>query len=119
MTELDTIIAETLESLQEEKYRLRTYQIGLLLKIDSSYGVEETLQDIRSIGGVTVVTSLDSIYRKSTATYMSHVRVKFHPQKESTTAKTFIKDHLLPVVRSSEIPGCTVIRLTSQVEEIL
>jgi hypothetical protein len=119
MTDLDTIIAETLESLQEEKYKLRTYQIELLLKIDSEFGVEETLQDIRSIGGITVVTALDSLFRKASGTYMSHVRIKFHPQKDSTTPKTFVKDHLLPVIRSSEIPGCTVIRNVSQVEEIV
>lgn len=118
MTDLDTIIAETLENLHEERYKLRTYQLELLLKIDSEFGVEETLQDIRSIGGVTVVTAMDSLFRKSSGTYMSHVRVKFHPQKDSTTPKTFVKDHLLPVIRSSEIPGCTVIRIVSQVAEI-
>ena len=118
MTDLDKIIAETLETLHEEKYKLRTYQIELLLKIESEYGVEETLQDIRSIGGVTVVTALDSLFRKSSSTYMSHVKIKFHPQKDSTPPKSFVKDHLLPVIRSSEIPGCTVLRVVKQVSQI-
>ena len=62
MTDLDKVIEETLESLQEERYKLRMYQLELLLKIESEFGVEETLQDIRSIGGVTVVTALDSLF---------------------------------------------------------
>tara|TARA_B100001287_G_scaffold203956_1_gene173216 strand:+ start:547 stop:903 length:357 start_codon:yes stop_codon:yes gene_type:complete len=115
---LDIIIDEALERLKEEKYKLRTFQIELLLKIDADYGVEETLQDIRSIGGVTVVTALDSIFRKSSRSYLSQIKVKFHPQKDSTTAKKFVKDHLLPVIRSSEIPGTTVIRIASGVEQI-
>ena len=118
MIDLDTVIEETLESLHEDKYKLRVYQIGLLLKIDSEFGVEETLQDIRSIGGVTVVTAVDSLFRKSTGSYLSQVKIKFHPQKDSTTPKKFVKDHLLPVIRSTEIPGCTVIRVYSGIERL-
>ena len=117
-TEIDRVIEENLEKLHEEKYKLRIFQINLLLKIDSEYGVEETLQDIRSIGGVTVVTALDSLFRKSSKSYLSSIRIKFHPQKDSTTAKTFVKDHLLPVIRSSEIPGCTVVRIETPPEQI-
>ena len=109
-TEIDRVIEEKLEQLHEEKYKLRIFQVELLLKIDSEYGVEETLQDIRSIGGVTVVTALDSIFRKGLGSYLSKVRIKFHPQKDSTRPITFVKEHLLPVIRSSEIPGCTVVR---------
>ena len=117
--DLDTIIDEKLEFLREEKYKLRMYQVELLLRIDSEYGVEETLQDIRSIGGVTVVTALDSLFRKSSGSYLSRIRIKFHPQQDSTTPKTFIKDHLLPIIRSSEIPGTTVVRLIGQAQEII
>lgn len=115
---IDNVIAEQLFLLQEEKYKLRMFQIELLLRIDSEYGVEETLQDIRSIGGVTVVTALDSLFRKSLGSYLSHIKIKFHPQKDSTTPKTFVKDHLLPVIRSAEIPGTTVIRMVSGPREI-
>jgi hypothetical protein len=64
LTEIDKVIEEKLELLHEEKYKLRTFQVEILLKIQSDFGVEETLQDIRSIGGVTVVTALDSYFRK-------------------------------------------------------
>ena len=117
-TEIDQIIEQKLEKLHEEKYKLRTFQVELLLKIQSESGVEETLQDIRPIGGVTVVTALDSLFRKGLGSYLSKVKIKFHPQKDSTRAITFVKDHLLPVIRSSEIPGCTVVRVVSSPTQI-
>ena len=115
---IDRVIDEQLDILKEEKYKLRTFQIQLLLKIAAIRGVEETLQDIRSIGGVTVVTALDSTYRDSSSAYFSHIRVKFHPQKDTTPPRTFIKDHLLPVIRSSEIPDTTVVRIIGVPEQV-
>tara|TARA_Y100000034_G_scaffold135530_1_gene207809 strand:+ start:388 stop:753 length:366 start_codon:yes stop_codon:yes gene_type:complete len=112
-TKIDHIIEEKLDLLHEEKYKLRLFKVEILLRIQSEAGVEETLQDIRSIGGVTVVTAMDSLFRKTSKSYLSHVGIKFHPQKDSTTPRTFIKDHLLPIIRGAEIPGCTVIRLMS------
>ena len=112
---IDAAITSSLYALREEKYKLRMFQVELAVRIDSEYGVDTTLQDIRSIGGVTVVTALDSLFRKTSGTdvgsYLSNIRIKFHPQKDSTTAKTFVKDHLLPAIRSSEIPGCKVVRV--------
>ncbi len=115
---VDQVIEENLRRLHEEKYKLRTFQAELLIRIDSDYGVEETLQDIRSISGVTVVTALDSVFRKDSGSYLSHIKVKYHPRSESVTGKTFMKDHLLPTIRSSEIPGCKVIRTVKQPEQI-
>jgi len=117
-TELDHIIEEKLEFLYEEKYKLRTFQVEILLKIQSDFGVEETLQDIRSIGGVTVVTALDSYFRKGLGSYLSKIKIKFHPQKDSTRAITFVKDHMLPVIRGAEIPGCTVVRIMKSPSQI-
>jgi|GEM_PF-2659068 hypothetical protein len=119
---VDDIIDEKIFLLQEEKYKLRIFSVELLVRISSEYGVEETLQDIRSITGVTVVTALDSLFRSTggtgAGTYMSHIRIKFHPQKDSTTAKAYLKDALLPVIRGSEIPGCTVIRVVSLPQKV-
>ena len=108
---IDNVIADKLMQLREEKYKLRTFQIEMVVRIDSDFGVEETLQDIRSIGGVTVVTALDSAFRGNTKSYLSHIKIKFHPKSDSTGAKTFLKDHLLPTIRGSEIPGCKVVRV--------
>ena len=115
---IDQVIDSELQKLKEEKYKLRTFQTEILIRIDSNYGVEETLQDIRSISGVTVVTAMDSLFRKDSGTYMSHIKIKYHPRSESVTGKTFMKDHLLPTIRSSEIPGCKVVRIVKQPRQI-
>ena len=115
---IDDIIQEKLEQLHEEKYKLRTFEMELLIRIDSEYGVEETLQDIRSLGGVTVVTALDSLFRKDSGSYLSHIKIKFHPRSDSITPKKFVKDHLLPMIRSQEIPGSKVIRTIKQPVQI-
>ncbi len=115
---LDQIIDDKLKELKKKKYKLRTVQTELLIRIESEYGVEETLQDIRSISGVTVVTAMDSLFRKDSGTYLSHIRIKYHPRSDSVTGKTFMKDHLLPAIRSNEIPGCKVIRTISSPEQI-
>jgi len=116
--EIDNIIEEKLEQLREEKYKLRVFQVELLVRIDASFGVEETLQDIRSIAGVTVVTAMDSQYRRDSQTYLSHAKIKYHPRLDSVTAKTYLNDLLLPALRSQEIPGCKVIRIVKQPEQI-
>jgi hypothetical protein len=115
---IDNVIEDKLIQLREEKYKLRTFQIEMLVRIESDFGVEETLQDIRSIGGVTVVTALDSVFRDNSKSYLSHIKIKFHPRSDSTGAKTFLKDHLLPTIRSSEIPGCKVVRVIGNPEPI-
>jgi hypothetical protein len=115
---IDQIIEEKLEQLQEEKYKLRIFETELLLRIESEYGVEETLQAIRSISGVTVVSALDSLFRKDSKSYMSHIKIKFHPKSDLATAKSFMKDHLLPTIRSQSIPGCKVIRVVNHPEQI-
>ncbi len=115
---IDQAIDTLMERLHEEKYKLRTFQTELLIRIDSEYGVEETLQDIRSISGVTVVTAMDSLFRKDSGTYLSHIKIKYHPRSDTITGKTFMKDHLLPTIRSSEIPGCKVIRTVKKPEQI-
>jgi len=115
---LDQIIEEKLHQLKEEKYKLRIFETILLIRIESEYGVEETLQDIRSIGGVTVVSALDSLFRKDSGSYLSQIRVKFHPRRDSVTGQKFLDDHLLPAIRGEEIPGCKVIRTVSKPEQI-
>ena len=115
---IDDIIDQNLRQLREEKYKLRTFQTEILIRIDSEYGVEETLQDIRSISGVTVVTAMDSLFRKDSASYLSHIKIKFHPRSDSVTGQKFMKDHLLPTIRGNDIPGCKVIRVISKAEQI-
>tara|TARA_Y100000004_G_C8807330_1_gene366060 strand:- start:330 stop:698 length:369 start_codon:yes stop_codon:yes gene_type:complete len=115
---VDRAISEGLNTLHEEKYKLRTFEMELLIRIDAEFGVEETLQDIRSISGVTVVTAMDSLFRKNSGSYLSHIKIKFHPKSESVTPKTFVQKHLLPLIRGQEIPGTKVVRIVSQARRI-
>ena len=113
MNLIDNTIEESLLALREEKYRLRMYQVKLTLQISSDYGVEETLQDIRSLPGVTIVTALNSLYRQGIGTYTSLVKVKFHPQLDSMSAQKYLTDILLPAIKSDKIiPGTKLIRDT-------
>ncbi len=115
---IDQIIEEKLEQLREKKYKLRVFEMEVLLRIDSEYGVEETLQAIRAIAGVTVVSAMDSLFRKDSRSYMSHIKIKFHPKLDSTTAKAFVNDRLLPALKSQSIPGCKYIRTARHPEQI-
>jgi len=116
---MDEIIDEKIALLQEEKYRLRMFKTILLIKVDTKYGVEETLQAIRAISGVTVVSAIDSFFRTHESVWMTRVKIKFHPKKDSTTADTYLNDQLLPAIRGREIPGGKVIRVLSAPREIL
>ena len=117
-TYLDNVIDYHLDLLKEEKYKLTQYKIELIVSIEASFGIEETLADIRSIPGVTIVTAMASDYNKAQSKYVSHIRIKFHPRNESMGAKYFIRKILLPTIRSREIPGATVVRLASRPEQI-
>ena len=117
-TYLDRVIDHHLDSLKEEKYKLTQYKVELIVSIDSQYGIEETLADIRSIPGVTIVTALESSYNETQKKYASLIRVKFHPRLETMGAKYYIRKVLLPTIRSREIPGATVIRLASRPEQL-
>ena len=117
-TYLDNVIDYHLDTLKEEKYKLRHFKVEVILSIESRYGIEETLADIRSIPGVTIVTALASEYNKFQGKHASRIRIKFHPRNDSVSSKYFIRKVLLPTIRSREIPGCTVIRLASRPEQI-
>lgn len=105
MSSLDKKIEEALDILREERYRLRTFQVILKLEIDSDKGVEESMQAIRAIEGVTVVTGLDSSYDDVRATYTSKVKIKFHPNRDTTPPTKYINQTLLPSIRSRNMPG--------------
>jgi competence CoiA-like predicted nuclease len=111
MNFIDDAIEEGLQALREDKYRLRMYEVEVTVDISSDYGVEETLQDIRSLTGVTVVTAIDSLFRSNKTSYVSQIKIKFHPQLDSTTPERYLTDLLLPSIRNEKIvPGTKIIR---------
>ena len=73
-TYLDDIIDYHLDLLKENKYHLRQFKVELILSIESAYGIEETLADIRSIPGVTIVTALESVYNEFQKKYVSRIK---------------------------------------------
>tara|TARA_R110002074_G_scaffold79614_2_gene179367 strand:+ start:297 stop:662 length:366 start_codon:yes stop_codon:yes gene_type:complete len=117
-SQLDIVIEEKLHTLREEKYRLRTFQVVILVKISADYGIEETSQDIRSLPGVTVVTAIDSQYLESMREWSSVLRIKFHPQKDSLPGADYVKKILIPAINSSKIPGTRVVRQMTAIDAI-
>jgi hypothetical protein len=104
-------------SLNEEEEKLRVFEVQLVVKIQRAAGIDDTLTDIRSIPGVTVVSSVES--QRSGAGFVSTIKVKFHPSKEAMTAQTYVKQILIPAINSREIPGCIVMRYVPRSLETL
>jgi len=120
MDQLDEITDYELNLLKEEigKYKIRLFQIEIVLNIDAEYGVEETMQALRAIPGVTVVSVIGSHYNKDRSTYSSRCRFKFHPKKESTGPTNYVKRVLLPRIRSNDVPGTKINRIAGKPERI-
>tara|TARA_R110000796_G_scaffold122164_2_gene236491 strand:+ start:11358 stop:12143 length:786 start_codon:yes stop_codon:yes gene_type:complete len=90
---------------------LRVFEVELVVKIKRQVN-DDTLADIRSIPGVTIVSSLRS--QKSGGGIISTIKVKFHPSKEAMTGQTYVKQVLIPTINSREIPNCIVMRYTAR-----
>jgi hypothetical protein len=106
---IDDIIDDKLETLKEEKYKLKMFQLNIDLEIESRYGVEESLQSVRAIKGVIIVTAIDSTYNDRRKTYLSRIKIKFHPERDTMTATKYINGQLLPELRN-KIPGVKFIK---------
>lgn len=115
---LDKIIEDKLAVLREEKYKLRTFEVQLDIQIDAEVGVEESLQAIRSIEGVTVVTAMESLYRGNSSTYSSHIKIKFHPKRDSMSAGKYMTRTLIPGINGKNTPGVKILRLATKPERI-
>ena len=118
MEMIDNIIDCELNLLKEDKYKIRLFQIEIILNIDAEHGVEETMQALRAIPGVTVVTVLGSHFKKHTKSYNSRCRFKFHPKSASTPPIKYVRRILLPYIRSNDVPGTKIIRIASKPERI-
>ena len=92
----------------EDRKRIRLYEVLLVIKIADTVSIESTITDIRSIVGVTIVSTVES--QEAGLGYGTTIKVKFHPQKEAMTAQTYVKQILIPTINSREIPGSHVLR---------
>lgn len=92
--------------LYEEIDKIRVFEIEMMLKI--SGGIDDTLTDIRSIKGVTIVSTRDT--QRHGRSFLTRATIKFHPSKEAMTGQTYVKQILVPTINSRDIPGCIVLR---------
>lgn len=98
---------EVIKEAKEQETRL--YQVNLILNInkDISGGIEESLNRIRSIDGITVVSYPD--YEKHDKQDILEIKAKFHLRSDSIRPITYINKILVPSINSSKyVPGVTV-----------
>lgn len=96
------------ESLLEKREgAARHFQVSIRAYFDPAQGgnIEDKLIKIRSIDGVTIVTSdpteRDNVYL---------LKVKFHPEFESMRAATYVRTVLIPGINSHrQVPGVRVL----------
>lgn len=97
------------ESLLEKRMgAARHFQVSVRAYFDPSTGgnIEDKLIRLRSIDGVTIVTSDPT---ESENIYL--LKIKFHPEFESMRPATYVRTVLIPGVNASKkVPG---VRITS------
>jgi hypothetical protein len=96
--------------MEQTGFETRLFQVNLRLSIDKGQGggIEQKLNRIRAINGVTVVSHEEggSIGGKETI----EARVKFHPTSDSIRPFSYVSQTLVPEINSSKlVPGVKVI----------
>ena len=95
------------ESLLEKRTgAARHFQVSLRAYFDPSIGgnIEDKLIRVRSIDGVTIVTSDPT---ETENVYL--LKVKFHPEFESMRPSTYVRTVLIPGINASKkVPGVRV-----------
>ena len=100
--------------IKEVEFETRLYQVNLKIQVDrdTGGGIEQKLNRIRAIEGVTVVGHDDISAGK--IRQVIEARVKFHPDSDSTRAATFVRQILVPEINSSKlVPGVRVIEIVA------
>jgi translation elongation factor EF-1beta len=96
--------------IKEAEFETRLFQVTLKIQVDRDRGggIEQKLNRIRAIEGVTVVghEDVDPLLGKS----VIEARIKFHPDIDAMRAGTYISQRLVPEINSSKlVPGVKVI----------
>ena len=96
--------------INEAEFETRMFQVTLKIQVDRDKGggIEQKLNRIRAIEGVTVVghEDVDPLLGKS----VIEARIKFHPDTDAMRAGTYITQILVPEINSSKlVPGVKVI----------
>jgi hypothetical protein len=95
---------------EQTGFETRLFQVNLRLQLDpdAGGGIEQKLNRIRAIQGVTVVGHEEGAKLSGRRTI--EAKVKFHPESDAARPGTYITQVLVPEINSSKhVPGCRVI----------
>ena len=97
---------------EEVGFETRLFQVVLQLRLDpgAGGGIEQKLNRIRAIRGVTVVShqDMDAILGANTI----ECKVKFHPESDAMRPGTYVTRVLVPAINTSNhVPGVSVSRV--------
>jgi len=90
-----------------EQIHAKHYQIELYARFEGEAGgnIEDRLTRIRSISGVTIVSTKDA-----TSSARTVLKVKFHPELDSMRPATYVRTILIPDINSgTKVPGVQVV----------
>ena len=95
---------------EQTGFETRLFQVNLKIQVDrdTGGGIEQKLNRIRAIEGVTVVghEDVDPLLGKS----VIEARIKFHPDSDALRPGTYVTQTLVPEINSSKlVPGVKVI----------
>jgi hypothetical protein len=108
------VIRKHLLREQEEKFQTRMFQVSLRLQFTKGTGggIEQKLNRIRAIDGVTVVGHAEG--EKIGDQKVIEAKVKFHPESDSLRPMSYVRQVLVPDINSSRaVPGVKVIEIVS------
>ena len=100
--------------LYEDVDKTRLFRIEVKIRLNDAVGggIEQKLNRIRAIDGVTVVGHDEG--EKVGGLRVIEARVKFHPESDSLRPMSYVQQVLIPNINSSRtVPGVKVIEIVS------
>ncbi len=95
---------------EQTGFETRMFQVNLKIQVDPSMGggIEQKLNRIRAIEGVTVVGHDEP--QRGAGREVIEARIKFHPSSDALRPGTYVSQVLVPEINSSKlVPGVKVI----------
>lgn len=101
--------------LYEEVDKTRLFRIEVKIRLNDAVGggIEQKLNRIRAIEGVTVV---GHEMLPGTGAEVMSAKIKFHPPSNSTRPMTYVREKLVPEINSElpkHVPGAKVIEIVA------
>ena len=101
--------------LYEDVDKTRLFRIEVKIRLNDAVGggIEQKLNRIRAIEGVTVV---GHEMLPGTGAEIMSAKIKFHPPSNSTRPMTYVREKLVPEINSElpkHVPGAKVIEIVA------